>query len=78
MLDRSGVELIPKEIRNFFGNKNYITNMYRMQAYDSMCGYFCIGFIDFMLEGKSLLDYANLLSPNDYEQNDKKIVKYFQ
>ena len=52
MLDRSGVELIPKEIRNFFGNKNYITNMYRMQAYDSMCGYFCIGFIDFMLEGK--------------------------
>ena len=55
MLDRSGVELIPKEIRNSFGNKNYITNMYRMQAYDSMCGYFCIGFIDFMLEGKICL-----------------------
>ena len=55
MLDSSGVELIPKEIRNFFGNKNYITNMYRMQAYDSMCGYFCIGFIDFMLEGKICL-----------------------
>ena len=55
MLDSSGVELIPKEIRNFFGNKNYITNMYRMQAYDSMCGYFFIGFIDFMLEGKICL-----------------------
>ena len=32
-----------------------------------MCGYFCIGFIDFMLKGKSLLHYADLFSPNDYE-----------
>ena len=31
-----------------------------------MCGYFCIGLIDFMLKGKSLLDYTNLFSPNDY------------
>ena len=39
-----------------------------MQAYDSiMCGYFCFGFIDFILKGKSLLDYTNLFSPNDYE-----------
>ena len=37
-----------------------------------MCGYFCIGFIDFMLKGKSLLDYTNLFYPNDYEKNDKK------
>ena len=28
-----------------------------------MCGYFCIEFIDFMLEGKSFLDYTNLFSP---------------
>ena len=50
-----------------------------MRAYNSiMCGYFCIGFIDFMLKGKSLLDYANLFSPNDYGKNDKTIVKYFQ
>ena len=49
------------------------------QAYDSiMCGYFCIGFIDFMLNGKRLLDYTNLFSPNDYEKNDKIILKYFQ
>ena len=59
------------------GNKNIITNIYRIQAYDSiMCGYFCIGFVDFMLKGKSLLDYTNLLSPN--EKNDKIILKYFQ
>ena len=32
-----------------------------------MCRYFCIGFIDFMVEGKILLDYTNLFSPNEYE-----------
>ena len=43
-----------------------------------MCGYCCIAFIDFMLKGKSLLDYTNLFSPNNYEKNDKIILKYFQ
>ena len=50
-----GGEHIPKEIR---------TNIYRIQTYGSiMCGYFCIGFIGFMLKGKSLLEYTNLFSP---------------
>ena len=31
-----------------------------------------------MLKGKSLLEYTNLFSPNDYEKNDKIILKYFQ
>ena len=43
-----------------------------------MCGYFCIRFIDFMLKGKSLLDYTNLFSPNNYEGNDKIMLKYLQ
>ena len=43
-----------------------------------MCGYFCIGFINFMLTDKNLLDYTNLFSPNDYDKNDKIILKYFQ
>ena len=43
-----------------------------------MCGYFCIGFIYFMLKGKSLLDYTSLFSPYDYERNDKVILKCFQ
>ena len=43
-----------------------------------MCRYFCIGFIDFMLKGKSLLDYTNLFFPNEYEKNDKLMLKYFQ
>ena len=49
--------------------KQQITNIYGIQANDSiMCGYFCIRFIGFMLEGKSLLDYTNLFSPNKYEK----------
>ena len=43
-----------------------------------MCEYFCIGFIDFMLKGKILQGHTNLFSPNDYEMNDKIILKYFQ
>ena len=43
-----------------------------------MCRYFCIGFTDFMLKVKSLLDYTNLFSPNNYEQNDKITIKHFQ
>ena len=71
--DSFRVKHIPKEIKKFIGKKN-ITNIYRIQAYDLiMYGYFCIGFIDFMLKGKSLLDYTNLFSPNDYEKNDKII-----
>ena len=40
-----------------------------------MCRYFCIGFIDSMLKGISLLDYTNLFSPNDYKKNDEIILK---
>ena len=43
-----------------------------------MCRYFCIGFNDFILKGKSLLDYANLVFPNDYEKNDKVILRSFE
>ena len=76
--DSFGVEHIPKEIKQFIGNKNIITNIHRIQAFDSiMCGYFCIGFIDFMLKRKSLLEYTYLFCPNDYEKNDK-ILKSFQ
>ena len=75
--DSFGVEHIPKEIKRFIGNRNIITNIYRIQVYDSiMCGYFFIGFIDLMLKGKSLLDYTNLSSSNVYEKNDKIILKY--
>ena len=74
-----GVEHIPREIKKFIENKIIITNIYRIQAYYSIKRrYFCIGFIDFIFKGKSLLDYTNLFSPNFYEKNDKIILKYFQ
>ena len=70
--DSIGVEDIPKEIKKFVGNKNTITNSYRIQAYDSiMCGYVCIGFIDFMLKGKSFIDYTNLF----FLRKMKRIIK---
>ena len=31
-----------------------------------------------MLKGKSLLDYTNVFFPNDYEKNNRIILKYFQ
>ena len=59
--DSFGVEHVPKEIIKFIGRKNVITNIFRIQAYDStMCGYFCIAFIDFMFKGKILTEYTNL------------------
>ena len=72
--DSFAVENIHTEIKTFIGNKNIITNIYRIQAFDSiMCGYFCIGFINFMLKSKILLDYTNLFSLKDYGKSDKII-----
>ena len=76
--DSFGVEHIPKEIKAFINNKNVITNIFRIQAYDSIiCGYFCIGFIDFMPAGKTLTEYANLFPPNNFKKNDSIILNYF-
>ena len=76
--DSFGVEHIPKEIKKFINNKNIKANIFSLQACDSiMCGYFCIGFINFMLEGKSLRDFTNLFSPNNSKENDDIILNYF-
>ena len=57
--DSFGVENILRKIKKFISNQNIITNIYRTQVNDLiMCGCFCIGFIDFMLKGKSLIDYT--------------------
>ena len=77
--DSFGVEHVPKEVKNFIGNKDIKANIFRIQAYNLiMCGYFCIGFIDFMLAGKTLIDFTSLLSPHNFEKNDKIILKYFE
>ena len=76
--DSFGVEHIPKEIKAFIKKRNITTNIFRIQAYDSiMCGYFCIGLIDFMFKGKSLTEYTNLFSPIDFKKNYDTILNYF-
>ena len=77
--DSFGIEHIPKEINKFIGNNDIKSNIFRIQAYDSiMCGYFCIEFINYMLKGKTLLDYTNLFSPNDFKKNDQVIKRIFK
>ena len=43
-----------------------------------MCGFYCIAFVEYMLAGKTLLNYTNLFSPNNYKKDDKLIYKYFK
>ena len=77
--DSFGIEHIPKEINKFIGNKKIKANIFRIQAYDSiMCGYFCIEFINYMLKGKTLLDYTNLFSRNNFKKNDRAIKRIFK
>ena len=82
--DSFGIEQIPKEIKHAIGNakarnKEIKANIFRLQAYDSiMCRYYCIEFINYMLEGKTLLDYTNLFSPNDFIKNDQIIKRIFK
>ena len=80
--DSFGVEHIPKEIKNSFNRSidkfTIVTNIFRIQGYDSvMCGCFCIGFIDFILKGKSLTNFTNLFHKMIPKKNDDIILKYF-
>ena len=70
---------VPEEIKEFIGNKNTKAIVFRVQANDSvMCGYFCIGFIDFILAGEKLTDYTNLFSPHDFKKSDNITLSYFK
>ena len=77
--DSFGVEHIPKEIKTFIDRSLSITtSIFRIQAYDSIISvYFCIGFIDFVFTGKTLTEYTNLFSPNNFKRNDDIILNYF-
>ena len=77
--DSFGVEHVPEEIKEFVRNKNIIANIFRVQANNSvMCGYFCIGFIDFILAGKKLTYFTNMFSPHDIKKNGNIILSYFK
>ena len=77
--DSFGVEHFPKEIKKFIKRSTIVTHIFRIQAYDSvMCGYFCIGLIGFMLKGKSLIDFTNPFSPNNFLKNQDIVLHYFK
>ena len=69
-----GLNIFPQEVLNKIGDKSITHNIFRIQDNESiMCGFYCITFIEYMLAGKTLLDYTNLFSPNYYKKNDKII-----
>ena len=77
--DNFDVEHVPEEIKKIVGNKNIIVNIFPVQANNSvMCGFFGIGFIDFMLAGEELTDYTSFFSPYDFKNNDDIILCYFK
>ena len=52
--DSFSVEHILKKVERWINGSSITANISRKEAYDSViCGYFCIGFIDFMAKGKS-------------------------
>ena len=69
-----GVEHVPEEIKEFIGNKNVKTNIFRVQANNLiMCGYFYIGFIEFMLAGETVISFTRFSSLHDFEKSDSII-----
>ena len=70
------LNIIPEEIKEFIGIRNIKSNIFRVPANNSiMCGYFCIGVIDFMLAGKTLVNFTSMFSLYDFEKNDSIILK---
>ena len=66
--DSFGAEPIQKEVKIFIDKSIFVTNIFRIQAYDSvMWGYCCTGFIACILKGKTLADFTNL-SPNNFRK----------
>ena len=77
--DSFGIEHIPKELEHAIGNKEIKASIFRLQAYDSiMCEYYYIEFINYMLKGKTLLDYTNLFSPNGFKKKDQIMKRIFK
>ena len=75
--DNFEVEHVPVETEKFIGHKNQKIHIIRTQANKSiMFGYFGNGFINFMFEGKTLIDYTTLYSPYDFDKDVNTILSY--
>ena len=74
-----GIDYTPQEVLNKIKDKSITNNIFRKKDNESiMCGFYCIAFIEYMLAGKTLLNYTNLFSPNNYKKNDKVIYKFLK
>ena len=70
--DSFGIEYTPQEVLNKIKHKSITHNIFRIQDNQSIvCRFYCIAFIEYILAGKTFLDYTNLFSPNDYKENGK-------
>ena len=77
--DSFGIEYIPQEVLNKIKDKSITHIISRIQSDDSVKrGFYCIAFTECMTARKTLLDYTNVFSPNDYQKNDKIIYNYFK
>ena len=77
--DSFGIEYIRQEVLNKIRDKSITQNIFRIQDNEPLvCGFYCIAFIEYMLAGKTLLEYTNSFSPNGYKKNKKIICKYFK
>ena len=66
-------------VRRSIGHKNTKANIFRIQADNYiMCGYFSVGFLDFMSAGKNLIDFSSLFSLYDFKKSDDIILSYFK
>ena len=69
-----GIEYNPQEVSNKIKDKSFAHNIFRIVGNNSiMCRFYCDAFIEYLLAGKTLLDYTYLFFPNDYKKNDKII-----
>ena len=76
--DSFGIEHIPEEVLEFLSNKDLHVNIFRIQSAKSvLCGYYCIQFLEFMFDGRTLTDYTSLFSPTNFKENDKVVLRLF-
>ena len=74
-----GIEYILQEVLSKTKDKSITHNTFTVEDDDSiMCRFLCIAFVECRVAGKTLLDYINLLSPNNYKKNDQVIYKHFK
>ena len=77
--DAFRIEYNPQRVSNKIKDKSISYNIFRIQDDDStMCGFYCIAFMEYMIAEKILLDHTNLFSPDNYQKNVKIIYKYFK